>query len=127
MEYGYKKLIVHQKADSLALLIYKETTSFPSHELLGITSQIRRAAVSIPANIAEGYTRSSDKEKIRFFNIALASLSEVAYFAEFSKKLGYLSEKSLNNITDLQNEVGRLLGGFNKKLRASHQKLVANS
>lgn len=119
MEHGYKKLIVHAKADELAFMVYEATSQFPSHELLGMVSQMRRAALSIPANIAEGYTRLGDKEKKRFFNIALGSLAELEYFVGFSRRLKYIDDKLANKIIESEVEVGKLLGGFNKKLSAN--------
>ncbi|MDP2632981.1 MAG: four helix bundle protein [Candidatus Curtissbacteria bacterium] len=76
---GYRNLIAWQSAHKLAHLIYDITEKFPKAELFGLTSQIRRAGISVGANIAEGYMRSSGKEKVRFFNISLSSLTEVEY------------------------------------------------
>jgi len=72
---GYRKLIVWQKADELAFQIYRITKDFPSEERFGLVSQMRRAALSVAANIAEGYTRNSKKDKVHFYNIALGSLT----------------------------------------------------
>jgi four helix bundle protein len=110
---NYKNLIVWQKADDLAFQIYKLTDSFPKHEQFGITSQLRRAALSIPTNIVEGYNRKGKKELVRFIEIALGSLAETEYLVEFSKKLGYITA----DITDTEaliTEVGKLLWGFQK-------------
>ena len=88
----YKNLKVWQKADELAIEIYHITSTFPKDELYGMISQLRRAAISIPTNIVEGYARKGDKELARFINIAIGSLAEVEYLIEFSKKLEYLNE-----------------------------------
>jgi four helix bundle protein len=85
----HKDLIVFQKADELALLIYKTIGKFPKMEAFGITSQLRRAALSVPTNIVEGYARKSKKELAQFINIALGSLAETEYLLDFSKRLGY--------------------------------------
>jgi four helix bundle protein len=76
---NYKDLIVFQKSDELAFQIYKATDKFPKAEMFGLTSQIRRAALSIPTNIVEGYTRRGEKELIQFINIALGSYAETQY------------------------------------------------
>ena len=81
-EVGYKKLIVWQKADELAYQVYIETRNFPKEEIYGITSQLRRAALSVPTNIVEGYGRQSKNELRRFTNIALGSLAEVKYLID---------------------------------------------
>ena len=86
---NYKKLIIWQKADKLAHLVYKLTEFFPKHEIFGLTSQLRRAAISVPLNIVEGYNRTSKKELRRFIDISLGSLAEVEFLLEFSKDLDY--------------------------------------
>jgi len=112
---NYKKLVVWQKADELAFKVYFLTNSFPKHELFGITSQLRRAALSIPTNIVEGYNRKSKKELQRFIDIALGSLAEVEYLLDFSIRLGYI-KSNISNIESLIKEVGKLLWGFQKSL-----------
>jgi four helix bundle protein len=110
---NYKNLIVWQKADELAFKVYQLTNTFPKEELFGLTSQIRRAVLSIPSNIVEGYSRKSKKELNRFIDIALGSLAEVEYLIEFSKKLGYI-KKGIDDIEKLITEVGKLLWSFQK-------------
>lgn len=114
MEYGYKKLIVWEKADALAFQIYSLTKNFPREEAFGLVSQMRRAAISVPANIVEGYARSSKKEKLQFLNIARGSLTELEYFIDFSYKLGHLSKSDHLKLIILRDEVGRVLNGFRK-------------
>jgi four helix bundle protein len=114
--YDYKELIVWQKADELAIEIYKISKHFPKDELYGLTSQIRRAALSIPTNIVEGYARKGDKELARFANIAIGSLAETEYLLDFSKRLGCLDEKEYTRIEYLRSEVGKLLWNFYKKV-----------
>ena len=88
-EVGYKRLIVWHKADELAYGIYMATKNFPKEESYGITSQLRRAALSVPTNIVEGYGRQGQKEFKYFVNIALGSLAEVKYLMDFSTRLNY--------------------------------------
>jgi len=112
----HEKLIVFKKADELAFEIYKLTKLFPKDEIFGLTSQLRRAALSIPANIVEGYARRSEKELRHFINIAPGSLAETEYLLAFSKKIGYVTVDT-GRIDTLMEEVGRLLWGFYKKIQ----------
>ena len=86
---SYENLSVWQKAHSLVLEIYIITKNFPKEELYGLTSQLRRAAISVPANIAEGFGRFSVAEKIRFYNISQGSLNEVKYYLLLAKELKF--------------------------------------
>jgi len=111
------ELEVWQKAHNLVIDVYLCTNDFPQNELFGITSQIRRASISIPANIAEGYKRMGKPDKIRFYNIAQSSLEEVKYFIFLSKELGYL-----NNYTKLKNmteEVSKMLESYIKQIQST--------
>jgi four helix bundle protein len=112
---NYRKLIVFQKADELAFQIYKLSKGFPRSETFGMTSQIRRAALSVPTNIVEGYARSSRKELGHFFNIARASLAETDYLYFFSKRLGYHTQSN-PEIEVLLQEVSKLLWSFSRKI-----------
>ena len=112
----YKDLKVWQKADELALVIYRVTRYFPKDELYALTSQLRRAALSVPTNIVEGYARKGDKELSRFITIAIGSLAEVEYLLSFSRRLEYLTEEAYQEVETLRNEVGRLLWSFYRKL-----------
>ncbi len=115
---GYKKLVVWQKADELAKEIYFITRDFPKEEQFGIISQLRRAALSIPTNIVEGYARQSEKSFKQFLIISYSSLVETEYLLEFSKSLGYIKRKEYENIADLIKEVGKLLWVFSKKIKS---------
>jgi four helix bundle protein len=106
---GYKKLLAFRKANELAHLIYAITNSFPKTELFGLTSQLRRAALSVPVNIVEGYSRNSNKEFHRFLSISLGSLAEVEYFTEFALEEGILGKAANDKIKELKNEVGSLI------------------
>ncbi len=112
----YKERKVWQKADELALQVYRFTKSFPKDEMYGLTSQLRSAALSIPTNIVEGYARKGDKGLARFINISIGSMAETEYLLDFSKRLGYLTEKDNEIIEALRSEVGRLLWNFYKKV-----------
>ncbi|MDY6875899.1 MAG: four helix bundle protein [Chloroflexota bacterium] len=106
----FRQLKVWQEAHALVLMVYQVTKCYPGDERFGLVSQMRRAAVSIPANIAEGFKRRGLGDKIRFYNISEGSLEEIKYFFILSKDLGYISSD-----TDLmaQSEtVGRLLNGL---------------
>jgi four helix bundle protein len=116
-EAGYKKLIAWQKADELAYQIYLETKNFPKEEIYGITSQIRRAALSIPTNIVEGCARHGKKELKYFVNIALGSQAEVEYLLGFSLRLGYVTQNSFERLVSLRQEVGSLLWKFHESIQ----------
>ena len=115
-EKGYKKLIVWQKADELAYQVYVATKNFPKEEIYGITSQLRRAVLSVPTNIVEGYGRQGKKELRQFINVALGSLAETEYLLDFSLKLRYFDQGDHKGLQDLRQEVGNLLWKFYKSL-----------
>ena len=105
----FQDLIVWQRAHALVLEVYRATTPFPKYELYGLVSQIRRAAVSIAANIAEGFKKRGKPDKARFLNIAQASLEEVRYYLILSRDLGYIEGDAL--MARLE-EVSRLLEAY---------------
>ena len=113
---SFTQLIVWQKAHQFVLAVYKLTKNFPKEEVFGLTSQFRRAAVSIPANIAEGYKKKGKMDKARFFNIAEGSLEECKYYLILTKDLGYAEVK---NESDLSEEVSKLLNAYSKKILSS--------
>lgn len=107
---SYKDLDVWKLSIEQCVLLYELTRSFPKDELYGIISQIRRAAVSIPSNISEGYSRRSSKEKAHFINIAIASNSEVETHIIISQKLNYIKDPDkINNIMELNDHIGRAM------------------
>jgi four helix bundle protein len=106
---SYKDLIVWQKSMLLVELVYRATDSFPTKERFGIISQICRAAVSIPSNIAEGYGRRSHKEYLQFYSIAYGSCLELETQLMISKQLGYLENKEFEKIKSLLTEVIKML------------------
>ncbi len=108
----YKKILAWQKADDLTVAVYEATKTFPKDEIYSLTSQIRRAAYSIPANIAEGASRNSKKDYLHFLYIARGSASEVTYFVHLSKRLGYLQVDSHVRLSEQAEEVSRILSGL---------------
>lgn len=111
-EATYKRLLVWQKADELAYQVYLETKNFPKEEVYGMTSQLRRAALSIPTNLVEGCGRHGRKELKYFVNISLGSQAEVEYLLSFALKLGYLKDENYQKLESLRQEVGSLLWRF---------------
>jgi four helix bundle protein len=109
----FQDLKVWQKSHQFVIEIYKVTRSFPDYELFGLMSQMRRAAVSIPANIAEGFKRRGKADKLRFFNISQGSLEETRYYLILAKDLGYAETEDLQKEAD---EVCRLLDGYMKAI-----------
>jgi four helix bundle protein len=105
-----------RKAHAWVLAIYKFTEAFPKHELFGLTSQLRRAAVSIPANFAEGFKKRGLADKIRFYNIAQGSLEECRYYLILARDLNYGDSRVL--ITSLE-EVSKMLESYSQTIRAS--------
>jgi four helix bundle protein len=114
----YHKLRAFELADQLALAIYKCTKSFPKKEMFGLTSQIRRAAVSAPSNIVEGCAKSSQADYSRFLEIAYGSVCEVEYQLSLAERLGYLDSLSSKETTSLANETGRVLNGLLRSLKS---------
>jgi len=108
----YKDLVVWQKAMELVTEIYRVTQKFPKDELFGLTSQLRRAAVSIPSNIAEGQGQLSKGDFRRFLGHARGSLSELETQITISQNLDYLNEAEVAKLLDLATEVGRILNGL---------------
>jgi four helix bundle protein len=106
---SYRDLIAYQKAYQLTLDVYKTTKKFPREELFGIVSQMRRSAVSIPCNIAEGYCRNHRKEYVQFLNIAFGSCGELETLLSLSKDLGYLAENDFKHHYESQKDISRLL------------------
>ncbi|MEK6678105.1 MAG: four helix bundle protein [Nitrospirota bacterium] len=106
---SYKELTVYQKAYELSLRVYKTTEKFPAEEKFGLISQMRRAAVSIPCNIAEGYRRRSRKEYIQFLHIALGSCSELETLISLSKDLKIIADGNYYDLQLLQEEVSKML------------------
>lgn len=112
----FRDLIVWQKSHAFVLKVYQLTGKFPKEELFGLTSQFRRAAVSIPANIAEGFKKLGKADKLRFYNTSQGSLEECRYYLILAGDLGYGDTRPLLGLID---EVGRLLDGYMGSLRST--------
>jgi len=109
---SYKDLTAYQKGYKLALEIYQATKEYPKEEIYGLTSQMRRSAVSIPCNIAEGYRRGHRKEYVQFLHIAHGSCSELETLLPLSHDLNLISEGLFEGLYVLQEEVSKLLNGL---------------
>ena len=106
---SFQDLIVWQKAHGFTLQVYASTQGFPKEEIYGLTSQFRRAAVSVAANIVEGFRKQSKVDKARFFNMAEGSLEECRYYLILAHDLGHMDKRSLWELSD---EIGRLLNAY---------------
>ena len=113
---NFRDLIVWRKAHGFVLEVYRYTSGFPSSEKYGLSQQMRRAAVSVPANIAEGFTRRGKSEKARFMNIAESSLEESRYYLTLAQDLGYGQTDLLMNSLE---EVSRPLNAYARAILAS--------
>lgn len=114
---NYKELVVWQKAFGLCLDIYKATAKFPRAELYGLVSQLRRAAISIPSNIAEGHTRYHTKEFINFISISLGSCSELETQLLLARELNYIEEETAQALIRKLVEVIKMQRGLANSLR----------
>jgi len=113
----HKKLRAFELADDVALQIYRLTTGYPQTEAYGLTSQMRRAAVSIPSNIVEGCARESELEYLRFLEIAFSSLRELQYQFSLSKRLGFLNELNGTDCEGTLLETEKVLAALIRSLR----------
>ncbi len=116
---SYRDLIVWQKSMDLVTKVYIISKCFPNEELYGITSQIRRSAVSIPSNIAERYGRHSTNDYLRFLQISSASLYELQTQLEISNNIGYLPKEDFEQICNLSGEIERMLSTLIRKIGES--------
>ena len=112
MEFGFQRVIAWQKAHDFVLSVYSITRQFPDDERFGLTSQFRRAAVSIEANIAEGYKKLSKTDKLRFFNIAQGSLEECRDYIILSLDLNYITEQDYNLLCKQSEYTSRMLNSY---------------
>lgn len=115
---SFEDLVVWQKSQELAVVVYQTSRSFPDSELFGITNQLRRAASSISANIAEGFGRSGHKDKLHFMSIAYGSLLETKNFIYLCEKLGYTNHEVADEILKLCVQCEKLLSGFKRSLKS---------
>ncbi len=108
----YKNIKAYKLADQLVVEIYKGTKNFPKEETYGLVSQIRRAAISAPANIAEGASRQHNRDYLNFLYNSRGSLAEVEYLLELSRKLGFLEDKELKKLRHMKEEAAKTLYGL---------------
>jgi len=108
----YTELFVWQKSMELVTSVYRETRNFPKEEIYGLTSQVRRCAVSIPSNIAEGFGRKSQQDFIRFLKISMGSLFELQTQLRIAKNLEYFEEVKFNTVFEETREIERMLSAF---------------
>ena len=112
---NFRKLLVWQRSHRLALEVYKLTSDFPTREQFGLTSQLRRAATSVPTNIVEGSKRRQERDCARFINIAEGSLAETEYLLILSHELGYLSAEPVQLLNEIT-EISKMLNGLYQHL-----------
>lgn len=113
----YKKYTIWEKSHKLALEVYAITKSFPKEEMYGITSQLRRASLSVPTNIVEGAARNSQKEFAHFINISSGSAAETEYLIRFSFDLNYINEDQFIKINNEIISIRKMLNAFHQKLK----------
>jgi four helix bundle protein len=113
----HTKFRAFELADEVAILVYRVTAGFPKEELFGLTSQLRRAAVSVPSNIVEGCARDSEADYLRFLNIAFGSLRELHYQLRLSKRLGFLRNEDVSLLEPKVVETEKVLNGLIRALR----------
>ena len=113
----WKTLEVWKLADKLAFDVYSAARDFPRYEVFGLTSQLRRSALSIPTNIVEGYSRKGDKELAHFVNISLGSLAETKYLLEFAFRIEYISNEKFKMLKAQGDILGKKLWRFYEKIR----------
>ena len=114
----HRKLRAFELADELVLLVYKATVAFPRDEQFGLTSQLRRACVSVASNIVEGAARNSQADFVRFLDIAFASLREAEYQITIAARLRYLNDTIARELAAKADEAARVLSGLIRSMRA---------
>jgi four helix bundle protein len=115
---NYRELLVWQKAMDFVVMCYRVTHEFPKSEVYGLASQLQRAAVSVPANIAEGQGRQHTTEFIQHLSIAYGSLMEAETHLQLSERIGYVDNQSIQPAMEKAGEVGRMLNGLMRALRS---------
>ena len=114
---NFRNLLIWQKSMVLVTKIYTATNNFPKEEVFGLTSQIKRSAISIPSNIAEGLGRESSKELLCFLKISIGSLFELQTQLEIAKNIIYLDEETFNNLYEDTRELERMIVSFTNKIK----------
>ena len=116
--HNFREMVIWKRSLELSKLIYKHVSQFPTSEVYGLASQIKRSAVSIPSNIAEGSSRSSDKDFNRFLQIALGSAFELETQLILAREFDYLTNQNYTEILKELNEIQKMINGFRTKLKA---------
>lgn len=119
MSCSFQELLAWQAAHAFVLEVYKTTALFPKHERFALSPQFERAAVSIAANIAEGYRKMSKADKLRFMNIAQGSLEECRYYIILSRDISYIDDDRCIKLNTLIENASRLLNAYSKKIKES--------
>ncbi|HNV51266.1 MAG TPA: four helix bundle protein [Tenuifilaceae bacterium] len=123
----FTDLLVWQKAHKMVLFVYSLTKRFPHEEVYALTSQFRRSAISVPANIAEGYKRKGKRDKLKFLNIAQGSLEESRYYGILSKDLEYINIEQFEKLNQSINEVSYLLNSYASTISRNAKSNSSNS
>lgn len=118
MTQSFKEVLAWQKAHAFVVAVYKTVATFPTYERFGLCSQFQRAAVSIAANIAEGYRKDGMADKLRFLNISQGSLEECRYYILLSKDLNYIDIDTYNNLNMSIEEASKLLNAYYKAIKS---------
>ncbi|MFO8012293.1 MAG: four helix bundle protein [Phycisphaerae bacterium] len=121
----YRKITAWQKCDTFAFAVYRGTQNFPREETYGLTSQVRRAALSAPTNIVEGCGRSTQKDYLLFLNRAETSLEEAGYLLDFAARLGYLTPEDAKQLFEAKAEAARTLWGLISRIREDLKRRTA--
>ncbi len=116
LSFSFEQVLAWQKAHTFTIMVYQITRLFPNDELFGLTSQFRRAAVSIEANIAEGYKKLSKADKLRFFNISEGSLAECRNYIILSRDLKYIDDEQYTQLYYTIEETSKLLTAYSKSI-----------
>jgi|SRR5687767_6625482 len=116
---SFEDVEIWQKAHEFVLDVYRLTEDFPKHEFFGLTSQLRRAAVSVPANFAEGFRKVTRPDKLRFYGISLSSLEESRYYLRLAKDLSYADTTALRSLLE---EISKMLTRYMNKIRLTDRK-----
>lgn len=114
---NYRNLKAFELADELVFMVYKITKTFPKDELFGLTSQLRRAAVSIPSNIVEGASRDTESEFLRFLDMSYGSASELDYQISLAYRLGYIEEIPYSELREKSTETAKVINGLIRSIR----------
>lgn len=119
MAQSFKDLVVWQKAHNFVLQVYRATATYPQYERFGLSSQFQRAAVSIAANIAEGFRKKTQTDKLRFMNISQGSLEECRYYILLSKDLNYINQLTYQQLNQSIEDTSRLLNAYYRGIKES--------